>query len=458
MTYLGIDFGTTNTVAAVMGAGDAAPRVLALEGASGTVRTALYVERDQTMTIGRAAIQTYRVQNVGRVPRFVKKYIGTIDIELGELLAKGYDLKGGAVIVDVFTDVDADAPGRLLHALKGPLASDYEGTSLFGKQYALEDLIAAFLEQIRIRIGNELGALPDRAVFGRPVNFANAAEQADNDKAQLRLTEAAHRAGFREVVFELEPIGAALAFGVGTHSGGTAFVFDFGGGTLDVAVVRIDTYGGQHVLATGGVGIAGDHFDQAIFKRALAPWFGAQVHWGPQRLSLPSDLLAALGDWQNIPMLATAQILDFIRDAQRDCDDPPRLFALEQLIAKGYGYDVYERVEQCKTALSGEALAIVAYEAGAIDIWQPVLRSQFEAYIAPERRKIEALIHDTLSRAGVSAGQIDTVVRTGGSSAIPCFVEMLSRIFGRDKLVEQDRFTGVANGLAVRARDLRLSA
>jgi hypothetical chaperone protein len=458
--YLGVDFGTTNTVAAVISDGDAAPRVLNLEGESRTLRTALYIERDHTLTIGREAIQTYRTQNVGRVPRYMKQYLGTIDIELGELLAKGYDLKGGAVLVDVFTDVEADAPGRLLHALKGPLATEYEGTNLFGTPYTLEDLIAAFLGQARIRIGSYLGRRPVRAVFGRPVNFANATSPAHNERAQLRLRNAARQAGFDEIHFEHEPIGASLAFGAG-HAGTRArhvFVFDFGGGTLDVAIVRLEPGGTHEVIATGGIGIAGDHFDQTIFKRALLPWFGRDVRWGPQRLALPAYLLDALGDWQTIPMLSNAATIGFIRQAQRDCTDPIRLMALEELIAKGYGYDLYERVEQGKVALSDRRFAILAHEAGAIDVWQPYTRALFEAAIAPERRAIANLIDDTLARAGMPASRIDQVVRTGGSSSIPAFVELLASVFGREKIVIEDLFTGVASGLAIRARQMGLTA
>ncbi len=454
--FLGIDFGTTNTVAAVIGAGDARPRILPLDDGRDTLRTALYVERDQTLHIGRQAISLYRKQNVGRVPRFVKKYIGTIDLELGELLAKGYDLKGGAVIVDVFTDVDADAPGRLLHTLKGPLATTYAGTSLFGKDYSLEDLIAAFLDQVRFRIGTELGRAPTAAVFGRPVNFANVANAADNERAQARLAEAARLAGFTEVAFEMEPIGAALAFGLEARAQQTrhAFVFDFGGGTLDLAVVRFDANGAQHVVATGGIGIAGDHFDQAIFNRALLPWFGRDVRWGPGRMTMPTHLMDALGDWQNIPMLSNADILGFLREAQQDCDDPIRLLALEELIGKGYGYDVYERVEQAKVGLTQANVSFIEYESGAIDIWHPLTRRNFEAFIAQERRQIGELIDDVLLRAGTRADQIDAVVRTGGSSAIPCFVDMLVKRFGADRVVQQDLFTGVAAGLALRAREL----
>ena len=57
-------------------------------------------------------------------------------------------------------------------------------------------------------------------------------------------------------------------------------------------------------------------------------------------------------------------------------------------------------------------------------------------------------------RAGVTAAQIDSVVRTGGSSSIPIFIDMLAQRFGSEKIVTQSLFTGVATGLAVKAAQL----
>ena len=457
--HLGIDFGTTNSVAAVVTAPGDAPQIIALDEGSRTLRTMLYVERDQSMSIGAAAIRSYRAQNVGRVPRFVRKYIGTIDNEGGGLLSDADDMKSGDVLMDVYSDVDADMPGRLMHALKGPLATDYEGTMIFGQEYRLEELIAVFLREVRRRVREQTGCDARSAVLGRPVNFANAVDEAGNARAQQRLEIAAKAAGFEEVIFEYEPVGASLSYA--SQVGGRAehvLVFDFGGGTLDLAVVRRDANGGQKILSTGGLGLAGDHFDRALFQQALLPSFGRDVRWGPQRLPLPQYLLEALGDWQNIPILSNAATVAFLREAQRDCTAPIQMLALEDLVTKGYGYDLYERVERAKVALSTARIAELAYAADAIDVWRIATRAQFEAAIAPERRAVAALIDDTLARAQVSASDIDHVVRTGGSSSIPCFVELLIERFGLQKIHSEDLLTGVAAGLAVRAAQLGLRA
>ena len=453
---LGIDFGTTNTVAAVIG-NDGRAEVLPLDAAiSETLRTLLYVERDGAIHCGSEAVKLHRAQNVGRMPRFAKAWVGIIDILIGDAVVKGYNIPGGLTSIEVFADVDADAPGRLLHSLKSPLATEYAGTKIFNREFTLEELIAEFLSRVRLRVEQLTGSTISTATFGRPVNFAGAHTDADSQRAEQRLRDAAGLAGFRDITFELEPIAAGLAFSA-QHpmtSGSTSLVFDFGGGTLDLAVLRVGQDGTQQVLATGGVDIAGDHFDQIIFRRAVLPWLGANVRWGGQRLEMPTHMLDALGDWQDVVALCNAQTLAFLREAQSNCTDPIRLMALEDFIFRGYAFDLYESVESAKVALSSERFAVVNFDAEAISVWQPVTRPQFESYIARDGRIIREMVNQTLERAGVEAAQVDHVIRTGGSSSIPYFVEMLGAMFRREKVVESDRFTSVASGLAVRAEGI----
>ncbi len=463
---IGIDFGTTNTVAAIIGP-DGKPVVLPLDPEtpeSGTLRTLLYVERDGLIHIGSEAMRLHRDQNVGRIPRFAKAWVGVIDIEMGDAVVKGYEIKGGAMSVEVFADVDADAPGRLLHSLKSPLATEYAGTKVFDHDYTLEELIAEFLVRVRERIETLTGNSVREAVFGRPVVFAGAHLDADNQRAQERLGHAAELAGFTRVVFEQEPIAAGLAFGASRAlaqdalaqdaQDARALVFDFGGGTLDIAVLQMSVDGSQQVLATGGVAIAGDHFDQTLFRRAILPWLGERVKWGPQRLDMPTHLMDALGDWQDVVTLCNAPTLAHLRQIHADCTSPIRILALEDFIFKGYAFDLYSRIEQCKRELSAQRFAVTAFDKEAISIWQPVTRGQFEAYIARDGRAIRDMVQETIDRAGLSVDQIDYVIRTGGSSSIPYFVDMLSQMFGKARLTESDLFTSVASGLAVRASQL----
>ena len=68
-----------------------------------------------------------------------------------------------------------------------------------------------------------------------------------------------------------------------------------------------------------------------------------------------------------------------------------------------------------------------------------------------ETNRIKTCLLDTLERSGLAPAEIDAVVRTGGSAQIPRFIELLGRIFGPEKVVLSDVFSGVTAGLAIRA-------
>jgi hypothetical chaperone protein len=94
---------------------------------------------------------------------------------------------------------------------------------------------------------------------------------------------------------------------------------------------------------------------------------------------------------------------------------------------------------------------ILRFEGRDIDIWQPITRGQFEHYARTEWRRISTAITETVAASGLRPQQIDAVVRTGGSSRIPASVAMLTALFGSEKLVEEDLFTGVTAGLGISA-------
>jgi hypothetical chaperone protein len=126
-------------------------------------------------------------------------------------------------------------------------------------------------------------------------------------------------------------------------------------------------------------------------------------------------------------------------------------------LVNNYAIRLFDEVERAKIALSSALFDVIQLKGGGgncgncIDLWQPITRAQFEALIATETRRIESCLRETLERSGLTADEIDAVVRTGGSAQIPRFVEMLGRIFGPEKVVQSDVFGSVTAGLAVRA-------
>ena len=145
------------------------------------------------------------------------------------------------------------------------------------------------------------------AVIGRPARFA--VDSADDKYAQFRLQEAARRAGFKHVEFCPEPIAAACEFRSRLDEPKTVLVADFGGGTSDFTVMRMQrgVYRDSDVLAMGGVSVAGDALDGAIMRHRLAPYFGSDVAYsvpfGANILKMPGHLIERICSPADISVL-----------------------------------------------------------------------------------------------------------------------------------------------------------
>jgi molecular chaperone DnaK (HSP70) len=137
--------------------------------------------------------------------------------------------------------------------------------------------------------------------------------------------------------------------------------------------------------------------------------------------------------------------------AQISGSHPSRVRALESLLVNNYAMHMVDEVERAKIALSAAHFATIQIAGEDIDLWQPITRAQFEALITDAVRRIESCLLDTVERSGLSVDEIDAVVRTGGSAQIPCFIEMMGRIFDPEKVVLSSVFSGVTSGLAIRA-------
>ena len=445
--YIGVDFGTTNSGAAYFDGRQV--HLLPIDRASldpVVMRSILYITRDHEVCFGKEAIDAYYRQNVGRPSKMARQWVGEIEMTFAEI---------GTFVRDVYVMVDELTPGRLLRSLKSELATSYEGTSVFGHYYKLEELIALFLQRVRERVEHETGEAAEGVVLGRPVNFSGSENGEGNGRAIARLRDAALQAGFRHVTFELEPVAAALHYGSTVREPQNILVFDFGGGTLDITVMRIGEPGGEHVYATGGVGIAGDVFDQRLVGGLLIEHFGRGSTWGSDQARFPDMYTDALVNWQTVMELNRPETLHFLRWAQLTGSHPARVRALESLLVNNYAVRMFDEVESAKAALSADRFALIELAGEDLYVWQPVTRAQFEHLIAEDTERIEHCLLDTLSRSGLQTDQIDAVVRTGGSAQVPCFIEMLHAVFGPERVVLSSVFSGVTAGLAIRAAQAR---
>lgn len=435
---VGVDFGTSNSGAAVYDGQRV--RLLPVDPKNvlpEVIKTVLYITREYRSFIGQEAVENYYRDNVNRQRRYVKQWAGEIDVY-------GADMH---YVRDIFVYVDELKPGRLLQYLKTALRKEgYGGTQIFERYYTAGDLANTYLSLLKQRAEDVLGEKIDTVTLGRPVKFSESPEQ--DHKAQETLRQAALEAGFKKVDFELEPIAAALDYEQSITTPQNVVIFDFGGGTLDIAVMRLGDPRKRQVYASGGVDIAGSDFDRAIIEKRMLPHFGyGHVKRHPEIM----EMIHAIPDWMALPELGTPINRNILGKAIHAGIVPVRLKALEGLIYNDLAFTFYNRVEAGKIALSSDGATIISLEDKDIALWELYTRFQFETDIYHYLIDVEKVLLDTIANSGLEPGSIDAVVKTGGSSNIPLFTEMLSRIFGREKVKESNAFTSVVAGLAIKA-------
>lgn len=435
---VGIDFGTSNSGVAIY-KGDKV-HVLPIDGKNivpEVVKTILYITRDYRHFIGQEAVELYYKQNINRQRRFVQKWSGEIDY-------RGSDMH---YVRDIYVYVDELQPGRLLQFIKTALRSErYQGTQVFERYYNLSDIISAYLLALKQRAESLLGEEITGVTMGRPVKFSLNGEQ--DQKAQDTLQQAALEAGFKQIEFELEPVAAALFYEKSLDSPQNVLIFDFGGGTLDLTLMRLGDPHQRAVYASGGIGIAGSDFDRAIIEKRMLQHFGKGiVQHDPEILKL----IDTIPDWAALPELSTPRAKAELERAIQAKEAPVRLKALESLIFNDLAFSFYNMVEATKIELSSRGAVVASMKEKNLDIWELYTRSQFERDIQAQREQIEQVLMDTLAASKLEPEQIDAVVKTGGSSNIPVFSEMLGGIFGEDKVKASDIFNSVTAGLAIKA-------
>jgi hypothetical chaperone protein len=403
MGFVGIDFGTTNSAVAIADAAGAV-QLVPLDGATHW-RTVLYFESGGALTAGGPAIARY---------------------------------------------LETEGEGRLIQSIKSHLASAaFSRTMIFGRSWQLEDMIAAYLRQIRAAAPHDLGS---RAVVGRPVRYWGAESPDDDARAVARMRGALGKAGFDDVVFEYEPVGAAARYAARLDHEEQIVVADFGGGTTDFSVVQVPS---GAVLATGGIGVSGDAFDARVIDAIVAPALGRGTRFRDEmgaEAPVPAWLYSHLRRWHTLSFLKGEGTLRLLDRVTQGALEPARVGRLVRVIDDDLGLVLHRAVEGAKVRLSTRDADRVTLDAIELDL--AVTRASFEDWVAGDLEAIDRVLDDVLARAGASATDIDRVFATGGTSLVPAVRQRLATRFGADKLVGGEELTSVAWGLAARARQV----
>ncbi|WP_373353250.1 Hsp70 family protein [Pseudoroseicyclus sp. CXY001] len=402
---LGIDFGTSNSAAAVLR--DGAVRMIPVEGGDETLPTAFFFDYDSRETlIGHAAGAALIEGREGRYMRALKRVLGT----------------------------------PLMH----------EPRQLLNERLTFVEIIGRFLGRLRAAAEAELGQPVTRVLSGRPVHF-HEADAARDDAAEADLRAAYEAAGFGQVDFLPEPEAAAIAGGPPER--GLGLVVDIGGGTSDFSLYEAGE-GGVRTLVSHGLRIGGTDFDRALSFELVMPHLGRggmlRREMGEGLLEAPTALFAELATWEKIPFLYSPQTLRMVRDMKGLAVEPRPFARLEEVLVSELGHDIAFAVEAGKIAANGRE------RRGSADLGviEPGLQVAIEemalaAILAPFAERIRAGAMETLQMAGASPGDVARVTYVGGSSLLGQVKGAMQAALPEAEHVFSEVFTAVAAGLAM---------
>jgi hypothetical chaperone protein len=357
--------------------------------------------------------------------------------------------------------LQAEKKGRLIQSLKSYLASrSFTGTSIFGRHYTLERLVAQMLSGLREQAERQFGQPVRHALAGRPIRFVGAENDADDAYAVTRLRSAFELAGFESVEFEFEPVAAAYSYESTLDRDELILIGDFGGGTSDFSLLRVGPgvrrrgRTADDTLGISGVALAGDAFDARIIRKLVSPELGSDSLARSLNKTLPAVpawIYSNLERWHYLSFLRTRDVMEILRSARLRALEPEKIQALTGLIDEDLGYQLHQAVQRVKFELSHADTAEFSFSDGSMNLRIPVTRVDFEAWIADDLGAIEDSIASLLAASAIAASQIDRVFLTGGTSFVPAVRRIFTRRFGEDRVRSGNEFTSVARGLALSA-------
>jgi molecular chaperone HscA len=356
---VGIDLGTTNSLVATVRS--SVPEVLSDESGRVLLPSAVRYLPDGEVVVGYEALRA-QAEDPGNTIVSVKRFMGRTAQEAGGSGA-GYDF--------------VDAPGMVrLRTVQG----DFSPVEVSSR------ILANLKARAEAALGDELVG----AVITVPAYFDDAQRQATRDAARL--------AGLNVLRLLNEPTAAAIAYGLENAAEGVYAVYDLGGGTFDVSILRL-TKGVFEVVATGGdTALGGDDFDALIADRVAAGEPGA-------------------GGWSRHDRRALLVAARAARERLSDVNETSVSFTLQD----------------------------------GTPVQAPLTRDQFEAMAAPLVERTLACARRALRDAGLQTSEVRGVVMVGGATRMPVVRRAVGELFGQTPLTDLDPDQVVALGAALQA-------
>src|SRR2546422_115061 len=368
---VGIDLGTTNSLVAFMQGEN--PVIIPGEDGLNLVPSVVALDESDKIIVGNAARNSL-IKTPERAIYSVKRLMG-----------RGVE--------DIQQELKL-FPFRLAEDLQ---AGEVLRIKLGNKTFTPPEISAFILRQLKRNAERYFGAPVTKAVITVPAYFNDAQRQATKDAGRI--------AGLEVLRLVNEPTAASLAYGLDKKQNGIVAVYDFGGGTFDISILRLHDGIFEVVATNGDTHLGGDDIDNLLIRIAI------------------DDIRGDFG----LDISRNSEVVAAIRKA----------------------------VIEAKIALSSQASAKLEVELPGVKRYQrEITREQFEQLAAPVIERTVAPCKQALKDAGLKPEQIDEIVLVGGSTRIPRVRAIVEQLFQRKPHTNLNPDEVVALGAAVQANIL----
>ena len=353
---IGIDLGTTNSVVAVM-EGSEVKVIPNAEGNRLTPSVVAFTDRGETL-VGEPA-RRQAVTNPHRTVSSIKRFMGR----------RHHEVESEEKIV----------PYKVVGA-----AGDYVQVEIDGKDHTPQEISAKTLRKLKEAAESYLGHKVNKAVITVPAYFNDSQRQATKDAGQI--------AGLEVARIINEPTAAAMAYGLDKKVSEKIVVFDLGGGTFDVSVLKVDEEEGHKVFevvsTSGDTHLGGDDFDQRLMN------FVADSFKREHGIDLRKD------------MMALQRLQEACEKAKKELSSLPQT-------------DI-------------NLPFITADASGPKHLQMTITRSKFEELVDDLIERCRGPVMQAMKDAKFSPRDIDEVVMVGGSTRVPKVQALVREIFGKE--------------------------
>ena len=370
---IGIDLGTTYTVAAHIDAGG--PKIIFNKENETETRSAVGFYKDNIL-VGTPAMRRWSI-----APR--------------DTIISIKRLMGGAITDPEVINTKKKVNYDIIKPFNG--TDDSICVVLGGKEYSPIDISAMILSKIKKDAEYTLGEEVTHAVITVPAFFS--------EKQKHATREAGIKAGLKVMKILDEPSAAAIAYGVDSHEeeAKTVLVYDLGGGTFDISVLMMTAGVFAQITREGDMWLGGDDFDQVIIDYVL-------------KIILQKHGIDFLSDIVGLDLNLKHRFLVTLKIEAQKAKEALSASSVTEIIIPGILKDI---------------------DGNPLDVEVEITREYFENAIEPIIQKTISLVMKAINGAGLDSSDIDYVLMAGNSTCMPKVQNSIEAIFGKEKVLRK---------------------